>query len=290
MKLLNTLLAICLYLACARRAASQSLAEVNASGKAVSSDSAQLTTAKELQEDLRARNGELIAEEDSTWTLNAGGLLNTGNTRSVSINAGTRALWVEGRNQVSGDAQFAYGRASVPIADAPGEFEPWQTNTSNLNAQLRYDRFLARNNAIFVGGRGRRDRFAGLDARLQAQVGYLLELFRRPGRRFWSELGYDMTYDDFTPEGDDLVHSVRGFLGYNNQINPYAVFVTGLEALYDVQDSRNLRFQWVSELTSKIEDKLQVSLSFAARLDNVPVENREKLDTLTTANLVYTLM
>ncbi len=51
--------------------------------------------------------------------------------------------------------------------------------------------------------------------------------FKVPDHRFWGELGYDSTYDNYDPDpllagpadpatvlpGDEVVHSVRGFLG-----------------------------------------------------------------------------
>ncbi len=230
-------------------------------------------------------------QNQASWTANAGGVLNTGNTRSLALNAGTRALVSRGQNQFSGDVQFAYGRASVQEEDNPGTFSPWTTNTNNLNAQARYDRFLTLRDGLFVGSRLRHDRFAGLELRLQGQTGYVRSFVRQENYRIWGEVGYDLTYDDLFPDGgDDYVHSVRGFFGYENQINPILALITGLEGLYDVQDAENVRVQWVSEVVSKIDDNFQLNLTFAARFDNVPVEGREELDTLTTLNLVMTLL
>jgi len=252
---------------------------------------AQLSAQDAVQKNLKLPTTEAPRVDETAWTVNAGGVLNTGNTRAVTLNIGTRALVVRGMNQASGDLQFSYGRASLPNTEQPGAFENWRTNANNINAQARYDRFLTLMDGLFVGGRFRRDPFAGLDLRLQGQVGYLREIFRELNHRFWTEIGYDITYDNFYPQpGSDVVHSVRGFVGYQNQLNPFVAFVSGLEGLYDVENSRNVRLQWISEINSKIEDRFQLSLMFAARFDNVPVENREKLDTLTTLNLVYSLL
>ncbi len=232
------------------------------------------------------------AEENLTsWNISAGGVLNTGNTRSLSTNAGSRFMFTRAMNQLSGDVQFAYGRASVQDEETPNDFEGWVTNTENLNAQLRYDRFFTIHDAIFLGSRLRLDRFAGLSLRLQGQTGYLRNLVRQEALRVWVETGYDLSYDNVHRDSNDAyIHSARGFFGYDHQLNEHVGMVVGLEGLYDVQNHQNVRAQMIVEIASKVSDTFSLNLTFTGRFDNVPVPDRQKRDTLTTLNLVMTIL
>ncbi len=243
------------------------------------------------------------SDDTASWSLNAGGAINTGNTRSYNVNLGTRALLVRGMNSVSGDIQYVYGSANT--RDSNGNFTGNKRNADNLNAQARYERFISHLDAAFVGTRFRRDIFAGLDARIQLQAGYQRHFFRKEKHRLWGEVGYDFTYDNLYPNplidptdatktrvlsDHQSVHSPRVFAGYENLLNEAVTFVTGIEFLYDIENSKNIRSQWVSELNSKLSDRFSLGLMFAARYDNVPVPGKEKLDTLTTINLIYSML
>lgn len=240
------------------------------------------------------------AENQTTWTLSAGGILNTGNTRSIAASLASRFLVQRSRNMVSGDLQIAYGEAS--LRDDNGDFGPYQKNTENYNAQARYDRFLTDWDALFLAGRFRSDQFAGIDSRIQGQLGYLRELYKQLNQRLWGEVGYDLTLDNFHPDplldpdtgveldGTQTVHSARLFLGYDNHVTKTLTFLTGVEGLFDVEDRDNVRIQSITEISSDIADNLQFGLNFTLRFDNVPVAGAEKLDTLTTLNLIYSLL
>ncbi|MCA9580799.1 MAG: DUF481 domain-containing protein, partial [Myxococcales bacterium] len=154
-------------------------------------------------------------------------------------------------------------------------------------------------------------RFAGLNHRLQGQVGYQRHFFREKEHRFWGELGYDLTVDEVYQQNDitdptmmdqvigmtetllwvDPVHSVRLFVGYENKLNQAVTFMTGLEALLNVQDSDDTRINWKSTLISKLAGSLNVELGFLLVFDNQPPPMiNQKLDTVTTVNLVYAFL
>lgn len=233
--------------------------------------------------------------DETAWTLQLGAILNTGNTRSFAINGGSKLAIKRSQNVFAAEVAGTYGRASVRDVDTD-EFGPSLVNTETIFVKGRYDRFFSEMDAAFVSAGYLHDRFAGLDSRVQGQVGYLRNFFKwcEGKHRFWGEIGYDLTLDNFEPEtvdpGTATLHSARLFLGYDNHLYDHVTFLTGLEALFDVEDLDNVRLASVSELRSKIMDKLQFSVQFALRLDNVPVENRDKVDTTTTLNLIYSLI
>jgi putative salt-induced outer membrane protein YdiY len=232
-------------------------------------------------------------EDETVWTVNAGGVLNTGNTQSWMLTAGSRLRLVRGQHALSSEVLFNYGQANLP--DEPGGY---QDTARNLNARSRYDYFLTERNALFVANVLRWDTFAGLNPRVQGQAGYLRTLFKDDSHRFWGEVGYDYTYDNFyledvvdpDVEGSRMIHSARLFLGYEARFNEMVGFLTGAELLMSVTNPEVTRFNWESTLTSKLFERLAAELKFMLRYDNVPAPERQRLDTLTQISLVATLM
>ena len=251
---------------------------------------------------------EVPTEDETSLAMSVGGSLNTGNTKAWQVNAGSDFRVVRGPSALTAGAKFAYGQANLPD-DGNDDFED---TLKNLNARLRYDYFLTDYDALFAASAFRWDQFAGLDARLQGQVGYLRVLYKAPNHRFWGELGYDITYDNFDPdplpnpdfddamtaggsnpeflEGTQVVHSARVFLGYDNKVNETLTYLGGLEALINVEDPKDTRVNFDNALRSSIGGKLQLEVSFSLMFDNVPVPGATKLDTATVASLIYTLL
>ncbi len=269
-------------------------------------------------------NQDQPEEDVTTWALSAGAVVNTGNTQSWMLNAGTNFRIVRGRHSVGAEWAFNYGRANLPNDDR----DAYINTVRNSNARLRYDLYLTKLDALFLAGAHRWDTFAGLDTRLQIQGGYLRNFFKEENHRSWVELGYDMTYDNFDPEAiqdpdtatdaqcdpdlgapmnvadrpavcqaktTQIVHAARVYLGYENALNENVRLLTGLEALLNMQQIEDLRLNFDAALRSTIADSLQVELKFKLLFDNVPAlqgdgTSREKLDTTTTVSLIYSLL
>ncbi len=256
------------------------------------------------QPEAAAQHAETVAERPDEdlleWNLLAGGVFNSGNTRSWSLNAGTHFGFVRGRHGLTLDWVLSYGRAALRDEDT-GEFGDTTDVARNSNARIRYDFFLTDNDAIFAAVAHRWDTFAGLDTRLQAQIGYLRNFINEDNHRFWTEAGFDFTYDNFDPEdlvdadGNELrtdeVYSARLFLGYKNQLNEHVLFLTSLEGLLDLEHpADNLRLNYDAALQVTVVDSLQLGITFKLLYDQDPVQGRENVDTITTLNLIYSLI
>jgi putative salt-induced outer membrane protein YdiY len=234
----------------------------------------------------------------TTLTANIGAAFNTGNTEAWQINTGSDFGLVRDRHGLGIGMAFAYGRANV----ATDTSDAMVDTVRNLKARARYDFFLTPMDALFLAGVYRWDTFAGLDTRVQGQLGYMRNFFKEEKHRFWGELGYDITYDNYDPDplldpdtmavlpGDDVVHSVRAFLGYDNQINEQVTYLTGFEGLLNVEDTDDLRLAWDNALRSSIGGGFQLELKFSLAADLQPVAGTKKLDTTTLVNLLYTML
>ena len=244
-------------------------------------------SAQEVQQ-----HSETVAEPpDEAETLiqiSAGAVLNTGNTRSINGNAGTRFSLKRSSHAFLAEANAVLGAASV--RDSMGGFADYAENARNITGRIRYDFFMTDDDAVFIAVAPRHDPFAGLDLRLQNQLGYLRNFYAPVDEhRLWGELGYDLTYDNFEDEtlDDEIIHSARLFFGYDNHLSDTLTFLTGVETLFDVEDAENVRIHSDTELRSKLGEGFQLGVKFTARWDNAPIPNTESLDTTTTLNLLY---
>ncbi len=246
-----------------------------------------------------AVHAEVFQEDVTSLNATLGGAFSTGNTEAWQLNTGSAFDLIRGRHGLGLTMDFAYGRANI-VDDGT---EAMIDTVRNLRARARYDFFLTPMDAMFVAAVYRWDTFAGLDTRAQGQVGYLRYFYKAEKHRLWGELGYDLTYDNYDPDplldvndpalilpGDDVVHSVRLFLGYDNQLNEQVTFLTGAAGLINVEDTDDFRLSWSSALRSTIGAGFQVELKFNLDLDTQPVPGAEKVDTTTLINLIYNLL
>ena len=257
-----------------------------------------------------------------TVNMAAGATLNAGNTEAYAGNAGGRLGLIRHPHALTVEALGTLGYTKAnPEADV-------EQTSANVIGRARYDLFLSRDDALFVAIAPRRDTFAGLNLRLQNQVGYLRNLyFPADAHRLWTELGYDLTYDVFArvtktttrdvtaevnrrlPNGDDVdryagtltetitssdkpdpevIHSARVFFGYTNLIHPAANLNLGVETLFDFQDAKNVRVNGLAEITTSVTGAFKLGIQSRLFYDNVPVPKKDEVDALIAVQLIYT--
>lgn len=233
-----------------------------------------------------------------TANVSAGATLNGGNTKSYAGTFGGRLMVVRQPQQFTLEA---LGTLTASRAADDNKIHP---TAGNVIGRARYDYFLTDDDALFAAIAPRSDVFAGLNLRLQNQLGYLRNLYNPvDNNRLWMEVGYDYTYDNLTknwvphgaaplpPVADPTqhIHSGRGFLGYTNLMTAFATLNVGLEFLYDFQDSKNVRVNATGEFTSSISTRFKLSFLSRILFDNVPVDaTKKKTDYISTVQLVFT--
>jgi putative salt-induced outer membrane protein len=241
------------------------------------------------------------ANDTSALKLSAGGFLSQGNSRTLAFTSSADYLLRRSASQFGAIAAINYGRS------APGVGEPYETTVENYQARVRYDYFFVTSVAGFISVSGRRDRFQGLDLRLNFDPGLAYYFIDEKGHRFWAELGYDFQYDvrnrgfiddaqaeAMPPGGLDLPktekrHNVRAFVGYDNQLSDAVKFGTGLEYLQNVTEAENARVNYDAALTAQLNQDFSIATTFALKFDNNPLPGVEKTDMIVALNLVYTM-
>jgi putative salt-induced outer membrane protein YdiY len=246
-----------------------------------------------------AKKKEAEAKDATELSLGAGALSTSGNSRNLALTSLATFRLRRSDDQFSALAAANYGRAGAPGREVV-------TTVENFQGRARYDRFVTTDVALFLGLQGRRDRFAGLALRTQVDPGVGYYFLNEEKRLLWTELGYDLLHDIrrddaravFDQNGartGDLAktrttHSGRLFVGYGDKLNEAVVVTMGVEYLQALTDRKLHRINGDVSISSKIGKGFALATAFSARYDAGALPGKERLDTVTSANLVYTIL
>jgi putative salt-induced outer membrane protein len=238
-----------------------------------------------------------VSKDTTEAKLQAGMLLAGGNSSSLAVTSSGNFRARRGMNDFSAAAAANYAEAKAPPTN---ERTP---SVENLQGKIRYDRFLTESVALFLSISGRRDRFQGLDLRLNFDPGIAYYVIDEPKHQLWAELGYDFQYDVRRQENivqardetgviidkTDTRHSVRAFAGYKHQLNDNVGVSTGLEFLLGLPKTEYWRLNWDLGVTATVSERFSLATTFSVKHDNRPLPGIEKTDMLTAVSLAYSL-
>jgi putative salt-induced outer membrane protein YdiY len=242
------------------------------------------------------------AKNATELAINGGGLLASGNSSLLAVTGGLNHRLRREANQFTLVAAANYSRSAV------GDARPTAT-VENVQGRTRYDRFFTERVTGFLGVQARRDRFAGLDLRLQIDPGVGYYFVNFANRVSWFEVGYDYLYDvrredarfqkDAAGKTDPTqprldktqgVHSARVFVGHRHKLNDGVTIAGGIEFLQGISDGDTRRVNGDLIVSSKFTASFSLATSFLVRYDSKPLPGKQNLDTITSVNLVYSLL
>jgi hypothetical protein len=234
----------------------------------------------------------------------AGFVFTSGNSHTTTITGGLVASRKEGDNKFSVEANAAYGKSQLRIAQdldgnnllSPDEIQTVnQQTTNNWLAKARYDRFLTAQNSVFVTARVGADQIAGKDLIFGAQLGYSRLIYKDENHELAGEAGYDFSYESYAaPDVDALsIHSARLFVGYTGKLSTETSvggaveWLTNLnaedKAPNDVDGDGNAgndpvgvdalkdnRITGKAELTTKLRTNISFRVALAMKYDSAP--------------------
>lgn len=238
-------------------------------------------------------------EDDPTYVndvnLSAGGMFASGNARTVALTSVLKTRVRRDDHQFSGAAAINYGRAGKKGQEIDSTVE-------NYQGLLRYDYFITTDISLFLQSSARRDKFQGLDLRLNIDPGVAYYFINEKIHRLWGEIGYDLQYDirrdqdrvqkDPTlPQLDktQTLHNARLFLGYENKLRKEVSIISSIEYLQNFADFGTYRLIGDIGLKSNVADRLALATTYTARYENKPLPNITELDSIASFNLVYSL-
>jgi len=244
-------------------------------------------------------------EDDPTHvndvSIGLGGLFSAGNARTI-------ALTTLGRLRLRRDEHQFSAAATANFARAGKRGETVDTTVENYQGLLRYDYYLTNEISFFLQSTGRRDRFQGLDLRLNVDPGVAYYFINTKTHRLQVEAGYDMQHDirreaarlqplpDDAPPGtpalplldkSGTLHNARVFLGYENKLRSEVAFIASFEFLQNFADFGTYRFIADIGLKSNIAERLALATTYTARYENKPLPTVADLDSIASVNLVY---
>lgn len=242
-------------------------------------------------------------KEATEASIAAGGLFSSGNARTI-------ALTTMGKFRLRRDEHQFTTQLAANFARAGKKGEGVDTTVENYQGLLRYDYFFSEAIAGFLQSSARRDRFQGLDLRLNIDPGAAYYFVNTKKHSLRGELGYDLQHDirrdasrtittpATTPGGTpttttvdktQTLHNIRGFVGYDNKLYKEVQFITSFEYLQNVDDLGTYRFIFDIGLKSNIAENLAIATTYTMRYENKPLPNVERADSIASVNLVYTL-
>jgi putative salt-induced outer membrane protein YdiY len=237
------------------------------------------------------------AKDATELQLSAGGLASAGNSRSMAATTAGKFRIRRGSNQVGAAIAANYARS------AASKTEGLQTTVENFQGKVRYDRFLAGSLAVFGAVSARRDRFQGLNLRLNLDPGVEYFFIDEGKQQLWSEIGYDLQYDVRREEAREAAllegmylgktvtrHSARAFVGYSNALSDAVTVATGLEYLQGLAESKNYRLNWDGSVNSAVGKGFSIATAVSVRYDHNPLPNIDRTDVVTSLSLVYHLL
>jgi putative salt-induced outer membrane protein YdiY len=200
-----------------------------------------------------------------------------------------------------------------------------QTTTKAASAKLRYDRFFggADQNSAFLSARVASDPPAGKQIVGGTQLGYSRQIFKSERFETIGELGYDFTYekDEDAPPAMTpgvSIHSLRAYLQESVRFPPQIGAALKFELLENLNSEtapnedgtdtvgtfKDMRINAGATLNAALTSKVSLAFGFTVRYDAAPSLRpafslpyapgfrpfADKLDTLTEASLVVTLL
>lgn len=244
-------------------------------------------------------------EDDPTHvndvSIGLGGLFSAGNARTIAVTTLGRVRLRRETHQFSAAAAANFARAGK-------KGEAIDTTVENYQGLLRYDEYLTERVSVFVQSTGRRDRFQGLDLRLNIDPGVAYYFINTKKHRLQVEAGYDFQHDvrrsaslaqelpEDAPPGTPVpppldktmsLHNARIFLGYENKLRKEVSLVASAEYLQNFADTERYRVIADIGLKSTIADSLALATTYTARYENKPLPTVADLDSIASVTLVY---
>lgn len=231
-----------------------------------------------------------------------GGLFTAGNSRTIALTSAAKLRLRRDEHQLG-------SAAAVNFARAGKVGKPTETTVENVQGLMRYDYFLTDHVSLFLQSTARRDRFQGLQLRLNIDPGVAYYFVNTKTHRLQVEGGYDFQYDIRRDDAlqpaaaadapanaplpamldkHQVLHNSRIFVGYENKLRKEVSLVMSGEYIQNFADSEVFRLIGDVGLKSQVADKFALATTYTIRYENSPLPSIEKADSIASVTLVYT--
>lgn len=231
---------------------------------------------------------ELLAQEDEEkepgWADSAelSFVATAGNAEARTLgfrNVLTR-VWIDAELVVEAKGLRAETATITRTALDVGSAEPDVTKTSvsevtaeNYLVRGRYDRNVSERTFWFATGSWNRNEFAGIRNRVQAAGGMGNAWLDSSRRRFRTTYGLSVTHqvDVVGADGpEDTFTGLRATAEYWRKLTGNTELETNLIVDENLNQTEDLRFEWVSSVNVSMTDHLALKVSLGVQFDKLP--------------------
>jgi putative salt-induced outer membrane protein YdiY len=169
---------------------------------------------------------------------------------------------------------------------------------STTRAQLIAEQYFASEKAgykwsdrdyVFERFRWDKDRFAGVNNRFDASVGYGRKILDRKPDLLVGEAGVGHVWEERLPPPRNDYASGRGYARYERALSATSGFFQDVEYLHSFKQARNYRLKTETAVTAAINTLLSLKLSFIWKRAGMPPPGFIKDDTILAAALIVSL-
>lgn len=209
-------------------------------------------------------------------TADLGFVQTSGNTQVTTLNLGEKLTQQRGRLTLQQGFAIVYGKQRDSVI------------TNYLGASARGDYKIDKVLAAFAGVGFDRNRFAGIERRLEQQLGMQARLFAgtmdtlrvEGGGSLTQQLGTNGTRSDFP--------AARAAAAWRHGFSPKAYFNQTAEFIPNLKDNQDWRMNSESSVVAPISANIGLKLSYVVRFDNLPQAGFASLDKLFTTGIQIT--
>lgn len=252
-------------------------------------------------------------EPEADLSAEIGGAFASGNVQYLTVNGLVTGNYRWDRNKITGKLGANIGQAiqEIPaVACDPEDPElecndevdgvlsdneraqGMTRNAQRIDSELRYDRYIGKEQSLYVLAGAFIDPFAGYTLRSHEQLGYSRILVDTDSTNLVAEIGADYAQEFYTDETLDPgnIFAARVLVGFQHQFNESVSFSEKVEVYENVITPADVRVLNEAALTSKLSDKFSLKVSNQLIFDNVPVEGFARYDQVTLVTLVASIL
>lgn len=209
-------------------------------------------------------------------TLDFGYVQTSGNTQVSTLNLGEKLTNQRGRLTLQQGFAFVYGKQRDSVI------------TSYIGGNIRGDYKIDKVLAVFAGVGFDRNRFAGIERRLEQQAGLQARVFASAMDTLRIEGGGSLTQQKGTDGTEADFPAARGAAAWRHGFTPAAYFQQNVEWIPNLKETEDWRFNSESSVVAPISSNIGLKLSYVVRFDNLPQVGFSELDRIFTTGIQIT--
>jgi len=199
-----------------------------------------------------------------------------GNSEVQTTNAKTLNVYKWQLNQVKIGGHYTYGESDNGVSA-----RNWDVNT-------RYEREISSHLSLTAGEIIEGNRFTGVKARYNSDVGAKYFYIKSDLKNFFSELGYRYAIEDrYEPNPNTFDNKARFFNELNHKISETVQYRLWIEYIPNFTESKDYLINGEASITSILNSVFSLKVSYLGMYDNRPAfDGYKNYDYTTTTSLV----